>query len=385
MRGNMNVGNETMVHDDDHGMSIGELLEALRGRIKLLLFGPLAAGVLALGATYLVAPTFTGKTTFLPPQQQQSATSAALSQLGALAGLAGGAANIKNSTDQYVSLMLSVSVSDRVIDQFKLMDVYEVKFRSEARKKLAEQVRIAIGKKDGLISVEVDDDSPKRAADIANNYVTELRRITKAFVLTEAQQRRMFFEEQLNSTRDTLAQAQQSLQGSGFNPGALKAEPKAAADAFARLSAEVTAAEVRLKTMRQSLVDGAPEVQQLQAMVAALRGELAKLQASNRSDAGAADYIGKYRDYKYQETLFELFSRQYELARLDEIRDGGLIQVVDAALPPELKSRPRRGVVAAATTALALLLCMAWVALRSGMDRAAGRLPPRNTAYSPAA
>ena len=370
---------------DARGLSLAELMAVFRRRIGLLVLAPLAAGALALGGTYLVTPTFTAKTTFLPPQQQQSVASAALSQLGALASLAGGAAGIKSTTDQYVSLMQSVSVSDRIVDKFGLMEVYRVKLRTDARLQLSEQVRITLGKKDGLISVEVDDHSPQRAADMANHYVDELRRMTKELVLTEAQQRRIFFEEQLKATREALAQAQQSLQGSGFNPGALKAEPKAAAETFARLNAEVTAAEVRLQTLRRSLVDAAPEVQQQQTLVAALRGELAKVQASDRVGAGNADYISRYRDYKYQEALFELFSRQFELARLDEARDGGLIQVVDKAQPPELKSKPRRGVIAVVTTALVLLGCLAYLVLTSGASRAAGRLPVHRATEPPAA
>ncbi len=169
--------------------------------------------------------------------------------------------------------------------------------------------------------------------------------MTNNLALTEAQQRRVFFEAQLKQTRDRLTQAQQALQASGFNPGALKAEPKAAADSYAKLQAEVTAAEVRLQTMRRSLADTAPEVQQQLAQLDALRAQLGKVEATTPSDGGP-DYISKYRQFKYEETLFDLFSRQYELAKLDESREGSLIQVVDPATPPERKSKPKRAIVA---------------------------------------
>lgn len=351
----------------DSGLSLGDVLAALRPRLKLLALGPVVGGALALGASYLIPPTFTAKTAFLPPQQQQSAASAALSQLGALAGLAGGAA-IKSPADQYVALMQSETVSDRIVDQFGLMQVYDVKYRFEARKRLADNVQISIGKKDGLIVVEADDHDPKRAADMANQYVAELRRMTNSLALTEAQQRRVFFEQQLKSTRDLLTQAQQQLQASGFNPGALKAEPKAAAETYARLNAEVTAAEVRLQTLRRSLADNAPEVQRQLATVSALRSQLAKVEASGRANsADTADYIGKYRDFKYQETLFDLFSRQYEMARLDESREGALIQVVDVAQVPEWKSKPKRAMIAvmgAMITFFALVLIIVWRAFK---------------------
>ena len=180
---------------EDEGMTLGEMGAALRERLVLLTVAPLAAGVLALGITYLIDPTFTAVTTFMPPQQAQSGAASALAALGPLAGLAGGAIAASNTGDRYVALMQSVTVSDRLIERFKLMEVYESKFRVDARKDLSKNVRISLGKKDGLINVEVDDTNPQRAADIANRYVDELRRVTAGLAVTEAQQRRMFFEQ----------------------------------------------------------------------------------------------------------------------------------------------------------------------------------------------
>lgn len=351
-------------YSDDDEIGLFELLAVLGQHLKLLVAGPLLAGLAALGITYLIAPTFTAVTTFLPPQQQQSTAASALAALGPLAGLVG-SAGVRTSADQYVALMRSVTVSDRMIDQFKLMDVYESKFRVDARKALAGNARMMVGKKDGLITVEVDDESPQRAADMANRYVDELRRMTSSIAITEAQQRRLFFEHQLAQTRDKLTSAQQALQASGFSQGAIKAEPKAAAEGYARLRAEVTAAEVRLQTMRGNLVDDTPEVRQQQTTVAALRSQLSKLEQAGDS-AGGPDYVSKYREFKYQETLFELFARQYEMARVDESREGALVQVVDVATPPEKKSKPKRAITAAATTlATLLILAMLIFARRS--------------------
>ena len=154
---------------EDPGMTLGEMGAALRERLVLLTVAPLAAGALALGITYLIAPTFTAVTTFMPPQQAQSGAASALAALGPLAGLAGGAVG---ASDRYVALMQSVTVSDRLIERFKLMEAYGSKFRIDARKVLSKNVRISLGKKDGLINVEVDDTSPQRAADIARPAVT---------------------------------------------------------------------------------------------------------------------------------------------------------------------------------------------------------------------
>lgn len=326
---------------EDTGLGALDIFTILAERWRLLVVGPIVAGGIALGISFLIAPTFTARTSFLPPQQQQSAAASALASLGALSGLAGSVAGIKTPGDQYVSLMQSVNVEDRLVDRFKLMELYDTKYRFQARAKLEENVRIVVGKKDGLITVEADAKDPAMAADLANQYVSELRRLSGELVLTEAQQRRAFFAAELKRTSAKLTEAQQALQQSGFNPGAMKAEPKAAADGYAKLQAEVTAAEVRLQTIRQSLADSAPEVQQQVAELSALRTQLLKLEATTNAP-GDADYVGRYREFKYQETLFDLLSKQYEMARLDESREGALIQVIDVATVPEHKSKPKR-------------------------------------------
>jgi uncharacterized protein involved in exopolysaccharide biosynthesis len=361
--------------DDDTGLSLFDIARILAEHWKLLVSGPLLAGLVALGIAFLIPPTFTARTSFLPPQQQQSAAASALASLGALAGLAGGVAgSIKTPADQYVALMQSQTVSDRIIDAFQLMQVYEEKYRVDARKELAEHVRISVGKKDGLITIEVEDESPRRAADIANRFVDELRRMTNQLAITEAQQRRAFFERQLEQTRDRLTHAQQALQASGFNAGAIKAEPKAAAEGYAKLRAEITAAEVRLQALRRAFSDNTPEMQQQLAALGALRSQLSRIESAAR-EPNEVDYIGRYREFKYQETLFELFARQYELARVDESREGALIQVVDVAAAPEKKSRPKRALIAAATVLGALLTIGSVLLIRRAWALSSSNLP----------
>lgn len=350
---------------DDGSITLGELAQALRAKWPLLALGPLVAATLALGVTMLIPPTFTASTTFMPPQQGQTAAASALASLGSLASLAGGAAGVRSSGDQYLALMQSNTVSDRLISKFNLMSIYDEKLKVDARSELARNVRIAIGKKDGLINVEVDDKNPQRAADIANQYVEELRRITGTLAVTEAQQRRVFFDRQLQQSRDQLTKAQQALQASGFNAGALKAEPKAAAEGYARLKAEVTTTEVRLQMLRGSLSDGTPEVRQQQTALTALRDQLTRAEHQATDLSTGPDYISRYREFKYQETLFELYARQFELARVDESREGALIQVVDAASPPEKKSKPKRATVAIGAGLAAAVLLVTLVLIQA--------------------
>ncbi len=316
---------------------------------------PLIAGALALAATYLMQPVFTARTSFLPPQQAQSATANMLANLGSLGGIAGTAAGLRSPIDQYVTLLQTATVSDRIVDAFELMRVYKANLRIEARDGLQRNVRIAAGRKDGVITVEVDDTEPQRAAAIANRYVEELRQMTSKLTLTEAQQRRVFFEAQLAKSRGSLAAAQDALQSSGFTAGSLSVEPKASAERYARLQAEVSAAEVKVQAMRSMLVDTAPELQSQLSLLAALRSQLARAEAPR--ERGGSEYVNKYREFKYHETLFELYARQLEMARLDEGREGSLVQVLDAATVPERKSKPKRAATAVtSTTAVFVLL-----------------------------
>lgn len=354
---------------EDDEISLLDLALVVAENLKLLVVGPLLVGLATLGVTFVIAPTFTAKTVILPPQQQQSSAAAALQSLGALAGLAGAAGAVKSPADQYIAMMQSDSVLDRMIETHDLKAVYKKKFKVDTRKALIEKSRITSGKKDGLIVIEVDDTDPARAAAIANDYVDQLRRLNAELAVTEAQQRRLFFERQLEQTSKRLAEAQKAIQGAGINEGAIRAEPRAAAAAYGQLKAEVTAAEVRLQSMRSYLTDSAPEVQQILSTLVALRAQLAKAEGSN-PEASSGDYINRFREFKYQETLFELFARQYELARVDESREGPLVQVVDAAVPPERKSKPKRGLTAVIATLAAGFALLLWVFVRQALRNA---------------
>ncbi|WP_089956439.1 Wzz/FepE/Etk N-terminal domain-containing protein [Limnohabitans sp. 2KL-3] len=353
----------THASEAEDEISLLDLLHTVVDNLRLLVLGPLAVGVLALGGTFLVKPTFTAETSFLPPQQQQGMAASMLASLGALGGLAGAATGLKNPADQYVAFLKSNSIEDALIERFKLTERYEAKFKSEARKTLESKVKIASGK-DGLITVKVDDTDPQMAADMANAHVQELTKLMGRLAVTEAQQRRQFFEKQLQQTKDKLTQADIALKETGISGDVLKANPQSAVAAVAALQAQVTVQEVKLGAMRGYLAESAPDFKQALTELATLRAQLAKQSqdssgASKGQGGAQGDYVTKYRDYKYQETLFELFAKQFEMAKVDESREGANIQVLDAAQPPELKSKPLRAliaIIATLATGFALLL-----------------------------
>jgi uncharacterized protein involved in exopolysaccharide biosynthesis len=363
-RHNMNVS--TPRADEMSGVPLADLAQSLRRGWWLVALSSLVTGAIAFGISKVLPKTYTARTTVMPPQQQQSSATAVLSSMGSLANLAGNVAGgLKSPADQYAALMQSVAVMDPIIDQFKLQSVYEEKYREDVRKELLKNVRVGIGKKDGLITVEVDDRDPKRAADLANAHVAGLRELTNRLAVSEAQMRRVFFEQKLKEAHERLTKAQIALQGSGVNQSTLKVEPRIAAENYSRLQAQITAAEARLQSMRATFREGAPEVVQQAATIATLRAEVnrAGAQAEPRGDA---DYVSRYREFKYQEALFELFARQYEAARVDEGREGALLQVVDLAVPPEKHSFPRSGLVSALAALLGALGALAWLLMRAG-------------------
>jgi uncharacterized protein involved in exopolysaccharide biosynthesis len=355
---------------EDDEISLLDLLQTIVDNLRLLILGPLAVGLAALGISFAVPPTFTATVKFLPPQQQQSAAASMLASLGGLGGLAGAAAGLKNPSDQYIAFMKSVSVQDTLVERFKLQERYESKLKVDARLALAGSTRI-IGGKDGLITVEVDDKQPQFAADLANAHVEELQKLLAKLAVTEAQQRRMFFEKQLDQVKDKMVAAEQALRATGVSGSVLKANPTSAVAAVAALQAQVTAQEVRVGAMRGYLADTAPDFKQAMTELANLKAQLVKQEKDQPStNSGQGDYIVKFREFKYQETLFELFARQYELAKVDESREGAVIQVLDAAQPPERKSKPKKALIAIIATLATGFALLLFVFIRQAMRNA---------------
>jgi tyrosine-protein kinase Etk/Wzc len=365
--GNMPVG----IQDEDE-ISLLDLLQTIVDNLRLLVLGPLAVGLTALGLSFLIPPTYTAKTQFLPPQQQQSAAASMLATLGGLGGLAGAVGGIKNPADQFLAYMKSVTIQDALIDQFKLLERYEAKTKTDARLALKENVR-AVSGKDGLISVEVDDKDPRFAAELANAHVEELGKLLGKLATTEAQQRRLFFEKQLTQAKEKLILSEIDLKSTGVSGSVLKSNPASAIAAVASLQAGVTAQEVKLGAMRGYLAETAPEFKQALNELANLKVQLAKQEKdspANSNMSAQGDYVSKYREFKYNETLFELFSKQFEIAKVDESREGAVIQILDAAQPPERKSKPKKALIAMIATLAAGFVLLLFVFIRRAFKNA---------------
>jgi capsule polysaccharide export protein KpsE/RkpR len=216
----------------------------------------------------------------------------------------------------------------------------------------------------------VDNKDPKFAADLANAHVDELRNLLARLAVTEAQQRRMFFEKQLEITKENFTKADLALKSSGINSSVLKSSPASAVEAVARLKAGISVQEVKLGTMRNYLTESSPDFKQALSELASLKSQLTKAEKEEAASKDTSDYVARYREFKYQETMFELFAKQFELAKVDESREGAVIQVLDVAEPPERKAKPKKAMIAVIATLASGFALLLFVFTRSALKSA---------------
>lgn len=370
------------VYDDEDEISLLDLATTL-GEEKKLIFGlPFLAGIVAIVVSLLLTPIFTAKTTLLPPQSGGGGgAAAALAQLGGLAGLAGISAG-GTTADTVVSMLKSRSAKDEIIDRFKLIERYEAEMRQDVYLELDKRVRVSSDKKSGLITIEVDDEDPAFAANMANAYYEVLKGLMTRVAVTEAQQRRVFFEEQFAKAKEDLGNAEVALKETQERTGLveLKSQAEATIGAVARLRAEIAQREVQLSAMRTFATVENSDYRRVLAELGGLRNELKKLDkggsggdlglvsAGNLPEQGL-EYVRAFREVKYQEAIFEIMAKQYELAKIDEAKDGGDVQQLDAAIPPERKSKPKKAIIVVASVLgagfLAVLIALLRGALRN--------------------
>lgn len=332
---------------EQHALSTLDVLEALgKGRwifAVVLLIG-FSVGI----AVVLLMPKRYVASTLLLPPQTQSASSSALVQLGALAGVAGLGATAKSPDEMYVSLLKTRHVRNEVIEQLGLVSRYEVTTQDAARSRLADKVVILADKKAGLIHLTAEDADPVVAARLANLHVDALKRLLSKLAISEAQQRRQFFEKQLVKARDALASAELLFRDEQARSGFVIAQALAESGMQASISlrSEIANREVRLSALRSFTTQEHPDVKRLVSELAALRAQLQQREVGlgQPSVAGVSGSKAAlaFRDMKVQEAALEAIMRQLEIARLDEAQEAPQVQQIDVATAPELASGPRR-------------------------------------------
>lgn len=376
MQENTSVSLSSSSGNDDGPINLFYPLIILAKNKRRLIFIPLIAAVLTMGLTLLIPNRYTATVQVLPPQSQSGA-SAMLGQLGALSGVAGGALGVKNPADIYLGMLASRTLQDRLIERFKLGELYKTKTATDTRKGLTAATKLSTSKA-GLIVVEFENESPKFAAALTNGYVEELQRMTQVFAVTEASQRRLFFEKQLQQSKHLLADAEVALKQVQEKTGLIQLDGQAEAiiRSAAEFKAQIAAKEVQLGAMRTFATPNNPNYQKLQTELSGLQAQLSKIETgmnrgkgdisvatSNVPEAGL-EYVRRVRDVKYAEAIFEMVGKQFELAKIDEAKEGTILQVMDYAVVPDKKSSPGRSIITLSVFFLVGFLVLSWAFLR---------------------
>ncbi|MGM8061438.1 GumC family protein [Vogesella indigofera] len=335
------------------------LLTILAKRRKTVITTVVFAAVVSVTTSLMMTPVFTSTARIMPPQQQSGAAALLGSLGGSIGTLAGGMGGLKNPNDLYVGMLQSQTVTDNLIKRFDLKNRYDVGTMVDASKVLLSTATIVSGK-DSLISISVDDEDPKFSAALANAFVDELIKLTNTLALTESAQRRMFFEKRMVQTKEDLAAAEVKLKQVQENTGMLQLDEQVTAiiNSAAQLKAQIAIKEVQLTSMKSFATKENPDYIRAEQELAGMKAQLSKIESSNNTANGTdfmiptgkipesgLEYVRKLRDVKYHETMFEMLAKQYELARLDEAKDSGIVQVLDIAKPSDKKSRPKRGLI----------------------------------------
>ncbi len=333
-----------------------ELLLVLALNWKRIIAVSVVVGVITAIGTFLLPNVYTARALVLPVEENNSGLmNAMVAQMGGLAALAGGVGGTTKA-DLYVTMMGSETIMDPIIEKFGLMKLYNATFRADAYAKLRDCSDIKVGKNDGVITIAVSDRSPKLAADIANAYVDQLGKLVAKLGMTGAAANRSFLEDRLATAKTDLAEAEDRLTSfqTKNKTVSVSDQAKATLEGAAQLRAQLVSQEVQLAIQRQTLTEQSNEVKSAKATIANLKAQISKLE--NGSSSGALpglnavpqlgeEYLRLMREFKVQETLVELLTKQHELTKLNEAKDLSSFQVLQSAKVPDVKSKPRRSLI----------------------------------------
>lgn len=353
---------------------------------QLVYRATMLGAVLATAAAFLMAKRFESTIRLMPPDSPSSSTAmlAVLSGKAGpgLGGVAGDLLGMKSSGDLFVGILQSRTVEDRLVDRFRLRKVYRVRLGQDARRKLAANTAISQDRKSGIITITVADRDPQRAAAMGQAYVEELNRLVTELSTSGAHRERVFLEERLKTVQQDLESAEKEFSQFASKNMAIdiKEQGRAMVEAAAKLQGELIAAQSELQGLRQIYTDNNVRVRSVQARIAELKQEIEKF--GGKGETGApyppaaeaslypsikklpllgVNYADMYRRTKVQETVLEVLTQQYELAKVEEVRVTPSIKVLDPANVPEKKSFPPRLLIMALGTLLSCAFSIAWI------------------------
>lgn len=366
---------ELAPNPDSDEINLLDLLLVLARNWKMIIGVPCVVAVITAIITLFMPNVYTAKAMILPGDDNGGGMmSAMMAQMGGLAALAGGGLGGTTKVDLYVTMLKSEILKDPLIDRFNLIALNKAKLRASVYKTLDGNSAISAGKKDGIITIAVSDKDPKLAAAIANGYVEELGRLAAKFSMSGAGMNRVFLEERLTKARVDLAAAEDTLKKFQTKNKAVAVtdQAKATLEGVALLRAQLIAQEVQLATLKRQLTDQSQSVKTARATIGNLRGQIARMEGGGSGGSmpgvGAMPQLGQeymrlMREFKIQESLVELLTKQYEMTKLNEAKDVVPFQVFQSAKVPELKSKPKRSliVILATVTSGFLMVLLAFV------------------------
>lgn len=357
--------------------------------------------ILSLAMAFTIPKRYKASTRIMPPDQQSSGGAMMLAALAGragglsgLSGLAGDLLGMRSSTALFMDLLKSGTVKGHLIDRFNLQHVYRKRYRVDTAKRLAKFTTITDDKKSGVITLEVEDTSPVRARDLAQAYLDELNKLVLQTNTSSAHQERVFIEQRLRKVQADLEQAQIELSDFSSKNSTIdiKEQTRAMVDAGARIQAQLMVEQAGLQSLRQIYGDGNVRVRESEARIGALQADLTKMTGSSSvpssdTETGTSSDSDKlypplrqlprlavpladlYRRVKVQETVFELLTQQYELARINEAKDVPVVSIIDPPGIPEKKSYPHRLILSLALTLISFGVTSAFLLMRDGWSK----------------
>jgi uncharacterized protein involved in exopolysaccharide biosynthesis len=369
---------------EEEEINLLEYLLIIARNFRMIAVVCLATFILTCGATLLKPNIYTSTARILPPQQEKGGIGAMLGGMGDLAAFAG--LPVRGSAgDLYVGMLESRSVSDAIIKRFNLMERFKWKYRNSAYRALGGKTDIDLGKKDGIITITVEDKDPELAAALANAYVEELMKLNVRLNLSSVGRQRQFLENRLAVVKNDLTAAEENLKAFQEQNKAIRIDDQARAiiDAIARLRGELASKEVELGVALSSQTEQNPHVKALREGIAQVRDQIRKLEQSSAGKNVSEDvfiatsdvpemgvqYARLLREFKVQETIYELLTRQYEVAKIEEAKNTSTIQVLDPAAVPDVKSKPKRRQIVVLVTMVAGFLAVLFAFIREYVNR----------------
>jgi tyrosine-protein kinase Etk/Wzc len=347
---------------DDDTINLLDYLEAIAKRWKMIAIVTTAAFVISITISLLLPKIYSSTTMILPPQQDQGMMGMMSQMIGGdLSLLAGSMLGKSTPAEQYASILESDRIKGAIIDRFNLMKEYDVDYRLDMYKKMDDIVDVSVGKKDGIISITVEDKDPKKAADIANAYTDELEKVTVKLSSSGAGQNKIFLADRLAKAKVDLAKAEDALKLYQKKNKALDIteQAKATIEGVAQLKAQLAIQETQLASLRAYLTDDNDEVKTAKAAIANIIAQIASLEGNGNGSsipsvgsvpALGEQYLRLMREFKIQETLVELLTKQYEMAKLSEANDVANVQVIQRAEVPDRKAKPKRSLIVLLST-----------------------------------